>query len=178
MSDWTNQSVLPDPLITITPASLCSIAPHVGSLGTLSSVAWYTANLAVFIPFRLARTILVTQMFSVNGTTASGDTDIGIYTADGTLLVSSGATAQSGTSCIQAFNITDTLVGPGLFYMAMSHSDATGTVMKGSGLGAVLSRVVGIGMQANAHPLPATFTLAAYTKTSHPYFGLTVRSVI
>jgi hypothetical protein len=57
-------------------------------------------------------------MLVLNGATASGNMDVGIYDYAGTRLVSSGSTAQSGTSAFQDFDITDTLLGPGIFYLA------------------------------------------------------------
>ena len=45
--------------------------------------------------------------------------DVGIYSADGTRIVSAGSTAQSGTEIAQNFAIADTLIGPGDFYLAM-----------------------------------------------------------
>src|SRR5574343_386960 len=66
----------------------------------LASATWSSANRALYSPFRLGCTINVTDMFVANGSTASGNLDLGIYDERGTRLVSSGSTAQSGTSVI------------------------------------------------------------------------------
>jgi hypothetical protein len=143
-----------------------------------TSQTWVTANKALFIPFVLNDPVTVTKLWTANGATASGNLDVGIYAPDGTLIVSTGATAQSGTSTIQAVNITDTLVGRGAFYLALSHSSTAGTYQMISmagvfGASAPISGAMGILEMAAAHALPAAATFAAPTGVTRlPLFGL------
>jgi hypothetical protein len=122
------------PLGTITPLSAESLGMplrHSGiGLSTAASSAFpVAANRVYYYPFRIYETCLAVEMALVNGSTASGNLDIGIYDWEGNKIVSSGSTAQSGTSTFQVFNITDTILVPGKYFMAITHSNTTGTSM-------------------------------------------------
>lgn len=152
-----------------------SLAGHgTGNLAA-SSTTWPAANRALFVPFRLVEPFLIRQMFHHNGATVSGNIDVGIYDAKGTRLISSGSTAQAGTSVLQIFNVTDTWLGSGLFYFAAAMDNGTGTLTRhahawGAALGCV--------QQASAFPLPATATFAAYGTGFIPVLGATGKTVI
>ncbi len=124
-----------------------------------ASTAWPSANRAYYYPVVVAVPVVVTKLFVANGATASGNLDVGLYTVDGTRLLSTGSTAQAGTAAIQAVDVTDTLIGAGLYYLALSHSNTVGTYMRVS-LNANLKRLHGVMQQASALPLPATATFA------------------
>lgn len=142
------------------------------------SVAWFAANKALYVPIIVTRPILITNMWVCNGSSTVGNVDIGLYTKDGTLIVASGATAQSGTLNAQTFNITDTLIGTGDFYLGLSFSSASGTVAASPTVVALFLVMCGVQEQASAHPLPANATFAASTITYVPYFGLTGRAFV
>ena len=110
-------------------------------------------------------------MWVVNGATASGNLDVGIYTEDGTRLVSIGSTAQSGTTALQFFNITDTFLSPGNYYMACAMDGTTGTTRRHS---PALERCIAAGLikGATSFPLPATITFATMTAAYIPQIGL------
>jgi hypothetical protein len=90
--------------------------------------AWPSANLAIFVPMPIASPFIATQMWVVNGATVSGNIDVGIYDIQGNRLVSIGSTAQAGTTSNQTFNITDTLLSPAVYYLAVALDNATGIV--------------------------------------------------
>lgn len=96
----------------------------VGS-SSAASAAWPSANLAILVPFRLPAPLLVQRLFLLNGATASGNVDIGIYDVAGTRLLSTGSTAQSGTSAVQSVDVTDTPLAAGVFYLALATADPT-----------------------------------------------------
>lgn len=170
------------PLVTIHTYSRECIGDHLvnGSLFASSlSRAWPSANLAMYLPFTLEARCLVRKLFHVNGTTASGNLDVGIYDERGTRIVSAGSTAQSGTSAIQEFDIADTELGPGGFYLAMAMDGTTGTsIAMGVALGALAMRAAGVLQQSSAFPLPANATFAQMGQAFVPYFGATTRAVI
>ena len=176
MSTW-DAPVLGN-LITITSASPESVGAPV-NIGTLASATWPTANKAIFMPFRVfhSQGITVLVLAWMNGATATGNVDMGIYDAAGTKLVSTGSTAQSGTSTIQQVDVTDTLLGPGLYYFALALSSTSGTTIRSSIL--LLShKLLGQAEVTSALPLPATVTFATITSAYLPLVQLSARTVV
>jgi len=142
-----------------------------GTQGVGASAAWPAANLAIFVPFRIARTVTVYKMATGAGATSAGNFDVGIYDAGGNRLVSSGATAK-GNSVEHILNVTDTVIGPGLYYMAQS-ADGTNNyqIVIPSGTTPVplqKVRLAGVLNAATSYVLPATVTFAAATNVAIP----------
>lgn len=137
------------------------------SLSTSVSAAWPSSNLAIYIPFTVYETITITKLSILNGSAVSGNFDIGIYDAGGARLVSSGSTAQSGTSAIQTVDITDKVLAPGLYYLALAFDNTTGTI-ENVGVTAIDAEALGVTQQASAFPLPSTATFAAFAQTIVP----------
>lgn len=130
-----------------------------------------TNNLGIFVPMRLARTVTVYKMAAGGGTTGTGNFDLGIYDRFGNRIVSFGAQAKTTTAQEYILNITDTQVGPGLFYMGMSVSSGTDTfvMLTPTGTSPVplqKARLYGTLQAASAYTLPATVTYAARTTTT------------
>jgi hypothetical protein len=171
------------PLVTITPYSMeslgCELYNHNGiSLNSLNHILWPTANLAIFVPFSISVTSKIVKAFILNGDTVSGNVDIGIYSADGTKIVSMGSTAMSGSNALQEFDIADTVLAPGTYYMAMSCS-TTGASFQAVTFGsATRLRLMGMVQAASQLPLANAPTFAAISNDYLPMFGLTTRTVI
>lgn len=166
--------------LVITPWSRWSIGksplqPNT-QMDATASAAWPSANLAIYVPFFTPVPFIAANMFTMNGATASGNIDIGIYAADGTRLVSKGSTAQAGTSQTQAFAVSAVLA-PGDYYMALAMDGTTGTAFR-SAINARLAETLGCFTQAAAFPLPANATFAAYSQAYLPVFGVTSRSFV
>ena len=107
-------------------------------------------------------------MLTFNGSTASGNIDVGIYDLGGAKLVSIGSTAQAGTSAYQVFDITDTTLYPGQYYMAVAMDGTTGTLVRWSP-GAQECRNLAMQQMASAFPLPATATFASVASSYIPW---------
>lgn len=150
-------------------AALASAAP--------ASVAHGTINLARFYPFYLSEPIVVVKVWWINGATVNGNTDVGIYTADGTRLISSGAVAQATTGAMQEVDTTDTLLGRGTYYAGISSSSATATYFSNA-INVHFAKSFGWAQMASAHVLPATVTLAALAAAIQPMFGVSARTVL
>jgi hypothetical protein len=172
------------PLVTIHPWSNESIGSGLNSLSSnnnlpnAASGSWPSANLAIYIPFTLSEEITAVKMFTLNGTSAANNLDIGIYDEAFTRLVSSGSTAQSGTNALQIFDITDTILGPGRYYMALASSGSSATFLRIFGSNSIELSQLGVAQQASAFALPANGTPAALSNTYIPVFGLTTRVVV
>lgn len=140
-----------------------------------ASTAWGTTNLAIYVPFSVAAPYLVRKCWWLNGTTANGNVDCGVYTWGGARLLSAGATAQAGTSVVQSAAPSggSMLLMPGSYFMALALSSATGTIFARTLGSARAGAILGMAEQTTAEPLPATATFATFsTQQMLPIFGL------
>jgi hypothetical protein len=164
-------------LIHVTTGSTCSIGGiAIKGNGVNAGQVWPSANLAIYIPFRLAAPYTFNS-FSVPLGTASGNYDLGVYTEDGTKLISTGS--QVAVSNMNTVSVTSTRLPAGLYYLAMSADNVLiAPFALNSMANAALLRAIGVVQQATAFPLPATATFAAYAQVMVPYIGISGRSVI
>ncbi len=168
MSDWPQTRAF-----DISPLDDLSVATALlGLIHTTSgSTAWPTANLAILVPVRNTFLRVVTKLVIGAGATAAGNFDVGIYDAGGNRLVSSGATAK-GSSTEHVIDVADTVLIPGLYYLAMS-ADGTNNYQMVTASGTVplplqKTRLAGVLNVATSYPLPATLTPAAATVAPVP----------
>lgn len=142
-------------------------------LAATSSRTWTVTDEAQLYPFRLGYPETITKLWIYNGATVSGNFDIGIYDAEGTRIVSAGSTAQAGTNAVQSVDITDTLLGPGIYYMALVFDNTTATLFADTGWASVrAAQQSGLCRVASAFALPATVTLTTSNLTTGIYlFG-------
>lgn len=164
----------------ISTASPESIGPWALSVAASisASFAWPAANLAIYVPVEIYAPATIVKMAVLNGTAVSGNIDVGIYDVGGKRLISAGTTAQAGTTTIQTFDITDTLLLPGLYYMAVALDNTTGTLGGYSGIIAGDGQAVGLLQQASAFVLPDPATFAAYAQTVCPLVLMAQRATI
>ncbi len=170
----------PDPLVLSTMTedltNCCLWGSQSGASGT-----WPTAATAYFYPVYLSQPRTYTKAWWLNGATAAGNVDVGIYTISGataTRVVASTAVAQAGVSAMQvAGTFTTTTIGPGLYYLAMACSLATATVWRDAPASHI-PRVMGIYQAAASHPLPASATVVAMSGAHIPVFGFSENAAI
>lgn len=148
-------------------------------LGSYGSGTWPSANLAIYIPVIVYQRVVITKLSVSNGSTASGNFDVGVYTAAGTLAVSKGSTAQTGTSTEQFVDVTDTQIGPGLYYLAAAMDGTTGTTTR-IAPAAPICAAMGILTEAlGSVTLPTTATWAVnQTLTYVPMLGMVANTVV
>ena len=127
--------------------------------------AWTTGNTAVAFPFWIYEDATVYKIGWVNGSSAGGNTDVGIYNSSWSRLVSTGSTLRSGNSIPQWVDVADTaLTANTLYYLAANHSqtnanNVTGVLAAANTVNALV--LAGIKQMAvGATALPATFTPA------------------
>jgi hypothetical protein len=157
--------------ITINPWSYQSLGPALNQAGqgTPATQNFVTANLAVFIPFWVPEPIVIYKMGWGNGAAVAGNLDCGIYSEAGSKLVSSGSTAASGTSVIQAVDVGDTTLARGRYYLALA-SDTSGATQKVIAVlpAAGIGQSLGLLQTAAAFALPASVTFAKYASAFVP----------
>jgi hypothetical protein len=134
--------------------------------GQVNEANWPAANRALFTPIRLHSPTWARRIIWAGGNT-TGSVDVGIYRRDGTLVASGGG--QANQNGVVKTTITATLLPPGDYYLALSCSSASGSILVSapSGVGGR-----GLVQMASAYPLPATATFTQTTNDIYPAIGL------
>ena len=138
------------------------IARNALTAGTVST-AWGTANKAFHVPIVIEELVAFNKFYTLNGATASGNIDIGVYDENNSLVKSTGSTAQSGTNVLQEISVTEFVLKPGFYRLALALSSATGTIFCMSLVNADNSRPYDLTEEASAFPLPSTATPVLHT---------------
>lgn len=146
----------------------------------MSTTAWPSANLAIFVPVRIAVPCTAYKMAIGAGGTAAGNFDVGIYDQFGNRLVSSGATAK-GANTEHILDITDTRLPAGTFYLALAADGTNNYIMVPTSTGtapapAQKSRMAGVLQMATAYTLPATATFAPCSNSPIPAIAVYLRA--
>jgi hypothetical protein len=140
-----------------------------------SATAWPAANLVIFVPFWIPESVTFTKMFMGIGA-AAGNVDLGIYGEDQTRKVSIGTTVAAGSSTLQLFDIADTTLPRGRYYMALVADTVTTLTIHNKAPAIGICQSLGLLEQASITlPLstgasPATF--AKYTRAYVPLVGV------
>lgn len=180
MSDW--------PRCLLTTPQYGTI--HSGGLGSLQSIhlaiaglnfsvaaAWPAANRALYTPFLIETTVTAYKMAFEVGAQA-GNCDVGIYDELGNRLVSKGSTAV-GAAGLQVIDIADTVLTPGVYYMAMNVDTTTTLTIARVNPQVLLTQVGGMQQQAVGAvtlPNPAVFAnpASAYIPSMSVAFKVTI----
>ena len=137
-----------------------------------AGAAWPTAGLAIYVPVIVPRAIIVKRLWYANGNTATGNYDIGLYDASGAAIVRRGSTAKNTTPGEAVWDCTDTTIGPGLYYLALSCSNNTDTFYRWTPTVPVAT-ANGLLTETSAMPLPTTATFAITQSLAYlPVLGL------
>ena len=132
-----------------------------------SSQAYPTANKAYLVPFTVPESVIAYKLGWVNGTSPTGNADVGIYDAAGTMIVSGGGTARSGSGLSQAVDITDTVLAPDTLYYLAYAQDDTSAVRVISAPTTQGSGMLGVREKATSYVLPATLTGTSAPATTY-----------
>lgn len=133
--------------------------------------AYGVANMAIYVPIRIARDFTVESAWVAMGT-ASGNIQFGLYSEAGTRLANTASTAASGT--FQTIALAYTLPGPARYYMAFWCSNTTATFYRsGINTGQILAGF-GVAQETGlASGLGTTATFAKYSSANClPMFGI------
>jgi hypothetical protein len=120
---------------------------------------WPSANLAIFVPVRVPSRVVVVKLWFGSFTTGTGNVDMGVYDTSGVAVISATNAAKGTSDNEQVFDVTDTTLGPGYYYVALSSDSGTDTFYRYS-IAAPIPAALGIMTQTSAYTLPATATMA------------------
>lgn len=135
---------------------------------------WGTANLVLYMPFTVYESSTAKRLAWMNGSTLVANVHIGIFDESLARLVQSGAVTPVGAGVIQAFNIADTVLAPGRYYLALGSDNASSrfgffnpdaTLVRGVGVAEAAAGISGGNLVTPA-------TLAAYSRVILPWFGI------
>jgi len=143
-------------LSTVSPGGSAHSLAALGVAITASGT-WPVANRAIFQPFTLLERVVVRNLFIANGIAAAGNFDLGIYDALLERIVSTGPTAQAGTSILQFVNIVSTPLEPGEYFWAAAFDNAPSTVAQFVQAAASI-QLLSAGFLASSYPLPVRIT--------------------
>ncbi len=131
---------------------------------------WPAASRALYVPVQVQQTLTAYKMACWNGGTVTGgtNTSVGIYDVNGVQLVEARA-AAAGASQPQFFDIADTVLKPGNYFLGLSHDSGT-TQFGRLALTAPGLQVCGMQQQA-AYPLPSPATFANPAAGYAPWIG-------
>lgn len=164
------------PLRTIDTFSLYGTTASYGTAPT--SAAFPTANKIFYSPIRTPCPLVIAQLYAHNGAAVSGNIEVGLYSADGRRLVTSGSVAQAGTSIAQTFDIADTLIGEDVFYLAVSLDNTTGTLFR-TAYAVGLCQAAGMLTETTvSFGLPAIATWSAIADAYAPRMGVSMAAVL
>ena len=161
---------------SITEHSLAGNAIRAGGQAGASAV-WPAANQARYVPVVIDSFFTVRFFWAYNGGTVSGNFDIGLLDHAGRKLLSTGSTAQSGTSTIQTVSTTATSFPPGNYILALARDNTTATNFRAAPAALTLI-ACGVRQQASAFPLPSTATPVDPTSAYLPIFGFGQNAVL
>lgn len=148
------------------------------SAASSASTAWGTANIGLWVPVIVPTPYTARFAWWENGATANGTVDVGLYDEAFNRLISCTPQTQSGTSAIQSFDITDTTILPGRYYIALSSSSATATFLCQTAAPAAKLASIGCFMQTAVATLPNPAVPVLCTHTLIPEFGFTDRTLV
>ena len=166
----------------ITPASPeCSANILTMNAVGPASGAWVSANDPVAIPITLPYGAVVSELGVANGSSAGDSVDIGIYDLSWNRMISSGSQTAAGASQIQWFDVTDTPIAPGRYYVVQVRSTVTANRVWYVNMSASNPVLAFIGAQdsaTDALPLPDPLTnmAEAATATRVPIFAIAMRA--
>ena len=118
----TAAGVHPERIFTYS-SEMVGIELSANAIAAPAGTAWPAEKVAFYIPLKIESTITVkTLSVAVSDNGANATLDMGLYNDVGTRLVSKGATAVTGSGGWMAFDVTDTVLLPGLYYVCLLYT--------------------------------------------------------
>lgn len=147
-----------------------------------ASAAPETGGLAVYYPVQIPKVCVARRLWWANGATTTGGAtiEVGIYQSaqflPATKLVSGSAT-QGTASQVQFVDITDSVLTPGLIWLAIMASTTTNTTLFRATVGNAAYEAPFRFQQSSANPLPSSATPAESSGQNIYLFGFSTTTI-
>lgn len=117
-------------IVSTTDAANSPVGSLLQESGTTAttSTSWPGAKVVVYLPIVIRTQFTVRTIGWQNGTTPSGNIEVGVYDESGTRKGTSGSTAAGTTAAIQLTTPSAFTLAPGRYYLAMTCDATTYTV--------------------------------------------------
>jgi hypothetical protein len=169
MSDFPNiqQAALPLFINTLVNADGDKLARLAGSGGLTNAARTWVANLIQYNPVVVPVDYPVHRVCWVNGSTVtSTNVQFGIYTADGTLIYTTGTVAMSGASTLQYVTVSTPFILPaGRYYFAWTCNSTTSRGYTITSATTAFNKMAGLLEETpGSFGLPATMTPVTFAR--------------
>lgn len=168
MSDWPTPTLPPFRVIHSHSEEALGFQLLSAIGGLAPSSQTMSQNLIHYVPFRIDVASTAVKMYYVVGSTSNGNVDMGLYDYEWNYLISSGSTAQGSTATLQELDITDTLLLPGRYWMAIVSNSTTATFYGSGVVDELAFPALPAYTQASTFPLPTSTATVAKTTASTP----------
>lgn len=161
---------------TLTTIAASSMLGTTFQFAAPAAVAYPLANLALYVPFSVSETVTAYEGWVVTGTLTGDNFDIGIYSAAGVRLTSSGANVKTASVIQNTTAMTDQVLVPNTRYYMAFACNGTGNYFAGThGFG--IYEAMGVLEATTSYVLPTNPTLSRTTRAYLPHFGLNLYTV-
>jgi len=131
--------------------------------------------MVVYVPLIIRDRVTVSKLWVACGESGAGSLDIGLFTASGVQLASSGSQTKPAGPAEYVHDVTDVVIDRGIYYFALV-STTTNSFYQFV-LNAPVLTAAGVLQQASTWPLPSSATFAANTRTYSPVGGILTNTV-
>lgn len=174
MSKWLAPNLATRPLHSIMAGGEWGVIRSDGIAP--ASTTFPTANKVIYVPIVVPELITVNQMKCWNGAAVSGNIAMGVYDISGNRLINTGTTAHATVSDWQIINVTDTVLYPDLYFLALTCSNTTSAfacwTVGNSGI-AQVAESIGLRFETpGVFGLPTTATFSVAVNAIVPQFGI------
>lgn len=163
------------PLVTISPASVISVGTDLGTFGVAAPTSQAIPDaVTIYIPFALSESLTIDRV-GWDGTSSGGNTGniaVGVINEAGVRQFSTGSVSLGADGA----DVTNTALAAGRYYLAVATDITLGAPSLFSWtITALQGKTMGLAEEVT-FPIPATATLATYTRTVIPFVTLSART--
>lgn len=167
-------TTLPSPQDSISPMDSNQLGTVLVTFSAASVDATPGANITIYVPLLIHRPVIAYQLWVRLGGATAGLVGMGIWDETGTRLISTAQTPVGSFNTMQYFDITDTALTRGTYFVGVWNGTSTNRWNSFSTNGTAQLRSLGLYQQTGPMPSPAVFSVVS-SITSVPNCGILAR---